>query len=192
MAKLYFRYGAMNSGKTTALLQVAHNYEERGMRVVIMKPAADTKAQDKLSSRIGATRSVDVLLSGGQGEITGAVAAQHPDCILVDEAQFLTCGQVDELFAAVIDWGIPVVAYGLRTDFQTNMFPGAQRLFELAHSIEELKTICRCGKKALFNARFVGDVFVTDGDQLAIDDGDNIRYESMCGSCYREHQTAAR
>lgn len=191
MAKLYFRYGAMNSGKTTALLQVAHNYEERGMHVVIMKPAADTKGEDRLISRIGATRQVDVLLKDGAAEIRHAISQTSPDCILIDEAQFLSPEQVDELFAAVIDQNIPVLAYGLRTDFQTRMFPGAQRLFELAHSLEELKTICRCGKKALLNARFVNGEFVTDGEQLAIENDDDIRYESMCGTCYRKQQIAS-
>lgn len=180
----------MNSGKTTALLQIAHNYEERGMKVVIMKAAVDTKGEDELSSRIGAKRKVDLLLSDQNGEITSAISTSRPDCILVDEAQFLTVAQVDELFDAVIGQDIPVLAYGLRTDFKRQMFPGTKRLFELAHSIEELKTICRCGKKALFNARFVGGHFVTEGEQLAIDDSSHIRYESMCGSCYSNQQVA--
>lgn len=186
MAKLYFRYGAMNSGKTTALLQVAHNYEERGMRVIIMKPAADTKGEDELVSRIGAHRKVDVLLHGKPNEITKAAERAKADCILIDEAQFLSPKQVDELFALVIDHNIPVLAYGLRTDFQTHVFSGSGRLFELAHSLEELKTICRCGKKALFNARFVNGDFVSDGDQLAIDESRGVTYESKCGTCYRQ------
>ncbi len=186
MAKLYFRYGAMNSGKTTALLQVAHNYEERGMRVLIMKPAADTKGDEYLVSRIGARRKVDLLLRGKPNEITKAATSTSADCVLVDEAQFLNPEQVNELFALVIDHNTPVVAYGLRTDFQTLAFPGSVRLFELAHSIEELKTICRCGKKALFNARFQNGVFISEGNQVAIEDTSGITYESMCGACYHK------
>jgi thymidine kinase len=113
---------------------------------------------------------------------TGADVA----CLLIDEAQFLTSEQVDDLLRTVVEENVPVLAYGIRTDFQTRAFPGSARLMELAHSLEELKTICRCGRKALFNARLVGGRFVFEGDQVAIDElaRDRVTYESMCAECY--------
>ena len=202
MAKLYFRYGAMNSGKSTALLQAAYNYEERGQHVLIAKPAIDTKDADSISSRLGMTRPVDFLV--GPDDDLRSVFAEHRArvkrdagalipaasgdvaCLLVDEAQFLTREQVDDLLRIVVLDGVPVLAYGIRTDFLTRAFPGSQRLMELAHSLEELKTICRCGRKALFNARLVGGRFVFDGDQVAIDElsTERVTYESMCAECY--------
>ena len=174
MAKLYFRYGAMNSGKSTALLQAAFNYEERGQHVLLAKPEIDTKGADQISSRLGVERQVDFLIAADAD--LRALVAQHAArydgrvaCLLIDEAQFLTPAQVDDLLRIVVDDGIPALAYGIRTDFQTRAFPGSARLLELAHSLEELKTICRCGRKALFNARLVGGRFVFDGDQVAID-----------------------
>lgn len=206
MAKLYFRYGAMNSGKSTALLQAAYNYEERGQHVLLAKPAIDTKDAAKVSSRLGVTRDVDFLV-GPDDDIRGLFAEHRervrhaeddalvpeagetsPDvaCFLIDEAQFLTREQVDDLLRIVVLDGVPVLAYGIRTDFRTDAFPGSARLMELAHSLEELKTICRCGRKALFNARLVGGRFVFDGDQVAIDElsADRVTYESMCAECY--------
>ena len=205
MAKLYFRYGAMNSGKSTALLQAAYNYEERGQRVLLAKPAIDTKEADHVSSRLGMSREVDFLIGPdadvralftAQRERARAAAAEAllPEagepgdiaCLLVDEAQFLTRGQVDDLLRIAVLDGVPVLAYGIRTDFQTRAFPGSRRLLELAHSLEELKTICRCGRKAIFNARLVGGRFVFDGDQVAIDEltPERVTYESMCAECY--------
>jgi len=206
VAKLYFRFGAMNSGKSTALLQAAYNYEERGQRVLLAKPAIDTKDADRISSRLGMSRDVDFLV--GPGDDIRALFAEHrarvradaetalvPSlgeresdvaCLLIDEAQFLTREQVDDLLRIVVLDGVPVLAYGIRTDFRTEAFPGSRRLLELAHSLEELKTICRCGRKALFNARLVGGRFVFDGDQVAIDElsADRVTYESMCAECY--------
>ena len=185
MAKLYFRYSAMNSGKTTSLIQTAFNYEERDMHPVIIKPAIDTKGAKKIISRLGATRDVDILLSP---EASAEKAlAKHPSChcVLVDEAQFLTPAQVDELFWYATKHNVPVIAYGLRTDFQTRGFPGATRLLELAHDLQELKTICRCGKKALFNGRKINGKFVREGKQVAIDDSAEIEYESLCAADYR-------
>jgi thymidine kinase len=194
----------MNSGKSTALLQAAYNYEERGQRVLLAKPAIDTKDADSVSSRLGMTRPVDFLIAPDADlralfaehrarARAEAAAALIPDgesddiaCLLIDEAQFLTREQVDDLLRVVVLDGIPVLAYGIRTDFQTNAFPGSRRLLELAHSLEELKTICRCGRKALFNARLVGGRFVFEGDQVAIDElsADRVTYESMCAECY--------
>ncbi|GAA0958229.1 thymidine kinase [Frigoribacterium faeni] len=192
MAKLYFRYGAMNSGKSTALLQAAYNYEERGQRVVLAKPRVDTKGDDQIVSRLGVTRTADVAFAPGDDvlevfcaerarvrEATGSDIA----CLLVDEVQFLEPEQVDDLLRIAILEGVPVLAYGIRTDFRTTAFPGSRRLLEVAHSLEELKTICRCGRKAVFNARTVDGRFVFDGDQVAID-GHEVTYESLCGACY--------
>ncbi|SDQ84248.1 thymidine kinase [Microbacterium sp. cf332] len=195
MAKLYFRYGAMNSGKSTALLQAAYNYEERGQHVLLAKPEIDTKGAGQIASRLGVERDVDFLV-GADDDLRsllavhrGRVRAQTGSdvaCLLIDEAQFLTSQQVDDLLRTVVDENVPVLAYGIRTDFQTRAFPGSARLMELAHSLEELKTICRCGRKALFNARLVGGRFVFEGDQVAIDElaADRVTYESMCAECY--------
>lgn len=188
MSKLYFRYGAMNSGKSTALLQAAHNYEERGQRVLLAKPAIDTKGDKAIVSRLGVDRSVDFLVTPTddlrqQFSQLAAESNQDVACLLIDEAQFLTPAQVDQaLELAVLD-GIPVLAYGIRTDFRTNGFPGSLRLLEIAHSLEELKTICRCGRKAMFNGRKLNDQFIFDGEQVAID-GDQVTYESLCANCY--------
>ena len=189
MAKLYFRYGAMNSGKSTLLLQTAYNYEERGMKVITVKPSVDTKGDKKIVSRIGAERKVDVLLKP-KDNIYEIIKNTYKDinCILVDEAQFLDPKQVDQLMDVVLDFNIPVICYGLRTDFLTNGFPGATRLLEIAHSIEEMKTICKCGSKAIYNARFVDGKFTLQGDQVAIDGKQKVTYVSMCGKCYRNEK----
>lgn len=194
MSKLYFRYGAMNSGKSTALLQAAYNYEERGQQVLLAKPAIDTKGDNEIVSRLGVTRLVDftvlpddnlLAIFAHQQGIVAKRTCLPVSCLLVDEAQFFTEGQIDDLLRIAILQQVPVLAYGIRTDFQTVAFPGSRRLLEIAHSLEELKTICRCGRKAVFNARKVGDRYVFDGDQVAID-GENVTYESLCGSCYLE------
>lgn len=185
MSKLYFRYGAMNSGKSTALLQIAHNYEERGQKVIIVKPSIDTKGSDRIISRIGADRKVDLLLPMESSFIEKFNNFKNIDCILVDEAQFLTPKQVNEAFMIAVVQKVPVICYGIRGDFKTKSFPGSRRLLEIAHSIEELKTICRCGKKAIFNGRIVNGHFVRSGTQVAID-GDKVEYESLCGECYVE------
>ena len=188
MGKLYFRHGAMNSGKSTALLQVAFNYEERGQKVLLVKPAVDTKGDTKVVSRLGMVREVDFLILPNENlrekfneylTKTGTVI----DCLLLDEAQFLTGEQVDQAMEIAVLDGVPVLAYGIRTDFLTHGFPGSIRLLEIAHSLEELKTICRCGKKAMFNARLKNGEFVFDGDQVAID-GHEVTYESLCPNCY--------
>lgn len=188
MGKLYFRHGAMNSGKSTALLQVAFNYEERGQKVALVKPAIDTKGEKSVVSRLGMVRDVDFLILPGENLRTKFAqfvdsSGTKIDCLLIDEAQFLTREQVDQAMEIAVLDGVPVLAYGIRTDFRTNGFPGSIRLLEIAHSLEELKTICRCGKKAMFNARLKNGQFVFDGDQVAID-GDEVTYESLCPSCY--------
>jgi len=186
VAKLYFRYGAMNSSKSALLLTAAYNYEERDQHPVLVKPGIDTKAGRSVASRIGVERAVDVLLPDGESLIA-ALEAHRPlsetNAVFVDEAQFLTPAQVDEAFVVAVRHDVPVLCYGLRGDFMTRSFPGSLRLMEIAHSIEELKTICRCGSKAIFNARIVGGEFVRHGDQVAID-GVEASYESLCGRCY--------
>ena len=201
MAKLYFRYGAMNSGKSTALLQAAYNDEERGQHVLLAKPRIDTKGADQISSRLGMTRPVDFLIDADDDarglfaqhqarvrlthdELAGlGTGPREVACLLIDEAQFLTPGQVDDLLRIAVIDNIPVMAYGIRTDFRTAAFPGSRRLLEIAHTLEELKTICRCGRKALFNGRLVDGAYIFDGDQVAID-GQEVTYESLCGNCY--------
>jgi thymidine kinase len=198
MSKLYFRHGAMNSGKSTALLQAAHNYEERNQHVVLAKPAVDKKGDRNIVSRLGVTRAVDLLLTPDMDlrQSFWAIAkesAAHGKpiaCLLIDESQFLTEQQVDQsLELAVLD-NIPVLAYGIRTDFQTKSFPGSRRLLEIAHSLEELKTICRCGRKAMFNGRLFDGRFVFDGEQVAID-GVEVTYESLCADCYFQEKAKA-
>lgn len=188
MSKLYFRYGAMNSGKSTHLMQVAYNYEERGLRVVLIKPATDKKGGDKLVSRLGVTRKVDMIISSEDNiyEMTQENVKEKGklDCILVDEVQFLKAYQVDQLFEIAVKLDIPVICYGLRTDFQMQGFEGSTRLLLIAHSIEEMKTICKCGSKALLNARKINGKFVFEGEQIVIDNANNVEYESLCGKCY--------
>lgn len=191
MAKLYFRYGAMNSGKSTVLMQVAYNYEERGMNVRILKPAIDSKGDDKLVSRLGVTRKVDYMVKKDDDIYENFNKIQNGEkisCILVDEVQFLTADQIDQLMKIAVLKNIPVICYGLRTDFQTEGFEGAQRLLLIAHTIEELKTICRCGKKAVFNGRKIDGIFVFEGEQVAIDGEHKVEYESMCAKCYFERK----
>ena len=194
MAKLYFRYGAMNSGKSTALLQAAFNYEERGHQVLLAKPAIDTKGDRSIVSRLGVARDVDFTIDPDANVLDSfqrhrnRVIEEHGrdvSCLLIDEAQFLTSEQVEDLLRIALMDDIPVLAYGIRTDFQTVAFPGSRRLLEVSHSLEELKTICRCGRKAIFNARLIDGQFVFDGDQVAID-GAEVTYESLCGVCYLE------
>ena len=188
MSKLYFRYGAMNSGKSTNLMQVAHNYEERGMKVVLIKPSTDKKGGDKLVSRLGVERKVDLLINDDQNVYEEVKKWEDDkykiDCILVDEVQFLKCEQIDQLFEVAVGMDIPVICYGLRTDFKMQGFEGSTRLLLLAHSIEELKTICKCGRKAVLNGRKINGKFVFEGKQVAIDNVDNVEYESLCGHCY--------
>ncbi|GAB6169212.1 thymidine kinase [Clostridium carnis] len=192
MSKLYFRYGAMNSGKSTHLMQVAYNYEERGMQVVLIKPSTDKKGGDKLISRLGVERTVDFKITEEDNivenvkkycEVNGKI-----HCILVDEVQFFKAKQIDQLFEVAVVLDIPVICYGLRTDFRMQGFEGSTRLLLIAHSIEEMKTICKCGRKALFNGRKINGEFVFEGEQIAIDHIDNVEYESLCGNCFFKYK----
>lgn len=184
MSKLYFRYGAMNAGKSAALLSVAHNYEEKGMPIILLKPSIDTKGDNKVTSRIGIERDVDILLAPEDFILDKMPNKQKPWAIIVDEAQFLTPEQVEELFVITKIYDIPVLCYGLRCDFQMKGFPGSTRLLELADDIEELKTICSCGKKATQNLRLINNQPVFEGEQVEIDGKSDIQYTSVCGECY--------
>lgn len=176
----------MNAGKSTALIQTAFNYEERGHRVFVLKPAIDTKS-GQVSSRIGISRDID-LATQDTVDVRKIILEEHTQskigCVIIDEVQFLSPAQIDQLFLLAVVDDIPVIGYGLRTDFQSHSFPGSLRMLELAHVLEEMKTICRCGSKAILNARKVGQQFVAQGSQIAIDNNEEISYESLCGNCY--------
>lgn len=190
MAKLYFRYGAMNSGKSTHLLQTSHNYEELGKKVLILKSTVDTKSKDYVVSRLGASRKVDILAESDESLIDRIesyllceLEKSDISCILVDEVQFMSASQIDELME-VANRGIPVICYGLRTDFLGNGFEGSTRLLQIAHSIEEQKTMCACGTKAVFNVRIKDGGIVTEGEKIMIDENmDSITYVSVCSKC---------
>jgi thymidine kinase len=179
MAKLYFRYAAMNAGKSTALLQVAHNYEEREQSVALFTAAIDTRyGAGRIVSRLGVTRAAELF--DQQTDFPAVLLARpFPSCVLIDEAQFLTEKQAVDLHRFAHVEGVPVIAYGIRSDFQGHAFPGSRALLTLADDLEEMKTVCRCGRKATFNMR-VDDSGqrVTEGAQVEI--GGNERYEAVC------------
>lgn len=185
MAKLYFKYGAMGSSKTANALITKFNYEERGMKVWLIKPAIDNRdGADVIKSRIGL--SCQCFVVGTDTDIIKEFnELADIDVVICDEAQFLTEAQVDQLRELVDDRSIPVLCFGLRTDFRTKVFPGSLRLLEIADSISEIKTICSCGSKATVNARIDGEGHViTDGEQVLI--GGNDSYEAMCFKCYKK------
>lgn len=187
MAKLHFRYGAMNSGKSTALMQVAHNYEELNYKVLVMKSSLDTKGENYLVSRIGAKRKIDhyIYPNSFVPELIKEDLEQGIKCILIDEAQFLKEKQVEELYIISKEYDIPVICYGLRTNFRSETFEGSKRLIELADEMEELITICPCGKKARFNARKVNGSFTRTGNTIEIDGAnETVEYLPLCGDCY--------
>ncbi len=185
MAKLYFRFAAMNAGKSTSLLQVAHNYEERGQSTDLYTAAIDNRAgadglngSGRVSSRLGVTRAANVFNDTTDFDAI-YYTKPHPSCILIDEAQFLSESQVTQLHRLAHTSSTPVICYGLRSDFLGNPFPGSKSLLTLADDLEEMKTICRCGRKATMNVRL--DEFgqrVTAGAQIEI--GGNDRYEAVC------------
>ena len=190
MAKLYFRYGAMGCGKTMQLLQVAFNYEERGHKVCVIKPATDTKNGTKLLTRIGPERETDFCFDK-KTNLYDKIAKEYKDvqCVLVDETQFLTKEQANQLMLVTIDFDIPVMCYGLRLNFrrEDGGFDGATRLLQIAHDIEEIKTICECGRKATYNARFLDGNLVADGPDVLIDGTSDITYRAICPACYEKY-----
>ena len=193
MAKLYFKYGAMGSSKTAQALITKYNYEENDMKVWLLKPSADTRdGVNILRSRIGLQAEVEI--ASPEADIYRRYqegVAGNCDAVIVDECQFLTPEQIDQLRAIVDDYNVPVMCFGLRTDFQTKLFPGSMRLMELADTIQEIKTICDCSAKATVNARIDSDGYiVTEGAQVVL--GGNDSYIAMCHRCYvkgiREHK----
>ena len=188
MAKLYFKYGAMGSSKSAQALITQFNYEELGMKVWLIKPSTDDRdGADIIKSRIGLMRHAQVI-TPNQNVIEEYHKAGKFDVIIADEAQFLSPEQIDQLRDIVDEENVPVLCFGLRTDFLTNFFPGARRLMELADSITEIKTVCRCGHKATVNARIDGEgKVVTKGSQILI--GGNDSYIAMCHSCWKRKIT---
>ena len=185
MAKLYFKYGAMGSSKTAQVLITKFNYEERGMKVWLIKPALDTRdGKATIKSRIGLSAECDTVAEDADLFALYHTSHGSADVIIADECQFFTDAHVDALRRLVDECNIPVLCFGLRTDFLCHLFPGSKRLFEVADSIAEIKTICDCGAKATVNARLdeLGKV-VTEGDQVLL--GGNDRYIAMCHKCWR-------
>ena len=193
MAKLYFKYGAMGSSKTAQALITKYNYEENDLRVWLIKPSADTRdGAQILRSRIGLEAQVEAIAptTDVYARYLGS-SARRCDVIIVDECQFMTPAQIDQLRTIVDEHNIPVMCFGLRTDFQTRLFPGSRRLMEVADTIQEIKTICDCGAKATVNARIDKDGhIITEGAQVVL--GGNDSYIAMCHKCYvrgiREHK----
>ena len=192
MAKLYFKYGAMGSSKTAQALITKYNYEENDMKVWLIKPSADTRdGVSVLRSRIGLEAEVEVMTPDMNiYDRFRDTRAGNCTAVIADEAQFLTEKQIDELRAIVDDFNIAVLCFGLRTDFQTRLFPGSRRLMEVADAIQEIKTMCDCGCKATVNARISDGYIVTEGAQVVL--GGNDSYIAMCHRCYvrgiREHK----
>lgn len=192
MAKLYFRYGVMGSSKSAQALITKFNYEEQGMRVWLIKPAADTRyGTDIVRSRIGLEQTGDVITEEmNLFEIFRDREKEFNDVIIADEAQFLTPAHIEQLRDIVDNYNVPVFCFGLRTDFRTKMFPGSARLFELADSVSELKTVCTCGGKAMVNARIDGEGnVITEGAQIML--GGNESYRPMCYKCWKKAQQKA-
>ena len=185
MAKLYFKYGAMGSSKTAQALITKFNYEELGMSVWLIKPSTDTRdGADIIKSRIGLECRARIITPDQDIRAEYAAAGRH-DVIIADEAQFFTPAQIDQLRTLVDEESLPVLCFGLRTDFLTHFFPGAQRLMELADSLTEIKTVCSCGKKATVNARIDGSGrIVTEGAQVFL--GGNDSYVAMCHKCWKD------
>lgn len=192
MAKLYFRTGTMNSSKSAQLLMVKHNYEEQGKKVIIFKPRLDTRDGDKVKSRALHETSPAALVGVSEvNRMFDLVEAVRPDCVLIDEVQFMTPEQVDELGRIVDLLSVPVIAYGLSTDFQTNLFAGSKRLIEIGAKVEEIKTVCwDCNARAVFNMRTSDGVPVFSGQQVQV--GGNESYRPVCRSCYSKAEMASK
>jgi len=185
MAKLYFKYGAMGSSKTAQALITKFNYEERGMRVWLIKPAIETRDGNLVKSRIGLRAKAELIEKDADILDLFNKKSEKPDVIIADECQFFGRKQIDALRTIVDEKSVPVLAFGLRTDFRTELFEGSERLFELADSISEIKTICECGKKATVNARLDGNGNVlTEGSKVLL--GGNESYTAMCHKCWTE------
>lgn len=185
MAKMHFKYASMNSGKSVDLIRTAYNYEENGYNTLIISPNTKKGDSDVISSRVGLFKRADILLlySDNVLEVLKGKLSSI-SVILVDEAQFLSCKQVEDLFLISKAMNIPVICYGLRTNFKMESFAGSKRLLELAEVLEELTTLCKCGQIARFVGRKIGDNFVREGEEVVIKGTENIVYEPLCGKCY--------
>ena len=192
MGKLIFRYGTMGSGKSTHLLQVLDNYKRIGKNPLLLKPEIDTKGDRKIVSRLGLEEECNFLIKK-EDSIKGILSflqTTYPiDVILVDESQFLTKEQINQLLEITTQYNIDVLCYGLRTNFKTSDegFEGATRLLQIAHTIEEIKMLCNCGRKAIFNARYVNGKFAKEGNGVEIDNQSHIEYKALCERCYLEN-----
>ena len=193
MAKLTFFYSAMNAGKSTMAMQIAYNYEELEGIVFVWKPFIDTKGDDKIVSRIGIERKVDKKLTPTDSPLkiirNELKTHEKIDAIIVDEAQFLTENQVNELYYIAKKMNIAILCFGLRCDFTVKPFPGSARLLAIADSLREIKTLCKCKNKATQNLRLINGIPTFEGEQVAIDGEKNITYESVCGTCYIDYYT---
>ena len=187
MAKMHFKYASMNSGKSIDLIRTAYNYEENGYKVLILKPAVDTKGNDHITSRVGLSKKADILLLYSD-DVLEKLKGKLKDisCILIDEAQFLSIKQVEDLFLISKACDIPVICYGLRTNFKMESVAGSKRLLEIADVLEGITTLCSCGEIARYVGRKVGDKYVKDGEEIVIDGTENITYVPLCGKCFLE------
>ena len=185
MAKLNFKYSTMNAGKTLDLIRTVHNYDENGYKVLVLKPKIDTKGENYIVSRVGVSRKVDYLIDK-EDSIVDLIKEDLCDTksIFVDEAQFLTKEQIDELFLISKVFDKDVICYGLRLNFKMDAFEGSRRLLEISEELEELKTICHCGNIARYVGRKVNGNYVNDGSEVVIDGTDNVEYIPLCGDCY--------
>ncbi len=174
----------MNSGKSDTLIKTAYNYEERGLKVITIKPMIDTKGGNLIIARGGHTRKVDILADKTTDLYSKVLKFDDVSCVLVDESQFLQPKQVSQLYLLAKKADISVVCYGVRADFRTKIFPGSKRLMEIVDNIEKLPTMCSCGSQAEFNARKVNGKYVFSGDQVVIDGQGEVTYTSRCGNCY--------
>lgn len=189
MAKLIFNYSSMNSGKTMDLIRTAYNYEENGLKVLVMKPMIDTKGDKNIVTRAGLEKNVDILINSNDNICDLLINnIDNTSCVFIDEAQFLTKNQVDELFICSKKLNIPIICYGLRTNFKGELFEGSSRLLALADELNEFKTLCKCGNIARFNARMVNSIYTTDGENILIDGvSSDIKYVPLCGNCFIEN-----
>lgn len=187
MSKLYFRYGTMGSSKTANALMVAFNYKQTGQKVLLLKPSSDTRdGESIIKSRMGLTADCGYVEDyiDKDGKILDIESIKMQDCVIIDEAQFMSEKQVDTIAEIIDEYKIPFICYGLRTDFRTEFFPGSLRLMAIADKIEEVKTICWCGRKATCNARFNDEGIIRSGEQIYV--GGNESYTALCRKHYRE------
>ena len=185
MAKLYFKYGTMESGKSTKIIQEAYNYDRNNKSIIVAKPIIDSKGNDKIVSRICIQRKIDLYIDSDNLKEINKKINKYTFCILIDEAQFLNKNQVFELFKITKLLEIPVMCYGLKSNFKGEFFEGSEALMIYSDSLEEIVTICSCGKKARFNARKVNGDFETDGEDVLIDgSNESVEYVPLCGECY--------